>query len=101
MRRCLPITAQLAGLFAASTATGNPSWGGDYDVINAQAVPVATWGDVPPDTGRPIAINTNTDDAKQAVWTTDTTGQFRGILIDIVGTNDSGTFIDTQLISKK
>ena len=101
MRRFLPIIAKLAGLFAASTATGNPSWGSDYNMVNAQAMPVAIWVDVPPDAGHALATNTNTDGDRQAVWTTDTSGQFRGILIDIIGTNDSGTFTDTQLISKE
>ena len=101
MRSLVPTTAQLAGLFAASTATGSPSWGDDCDIVNAQVVPVPIWGDVPPDAGRALAINTHADGGRQAVWTTDTAGQFRGIVIDIVGANDSDTFIDTQLISKK
>ncbi len=60
---------------------------------------LATWVPVPPDAGQALAVNTNTDGGRQAVWTTAASGQFTGILIDVVGTADNGHFIDTLLVS--
>ena len=60
---------------------------------------VATWVKVPPDAGDALAVNTRADGSLQAVWTKDAAGNFSGILIDIMGRADDGTFIDTLLNS--
>ena len=60
---------------------------------------VSTWVPVPKDAGQALAVNTNTDGGRQAVWTTAASGQFTGILIDVVGAAGNGQFIDTLLVS--